>query len=362
MRIMGLVSTTIGILVSCAMRLPRNLEVELHDHLLPESDAIEEEETDDEDGNDDKGRAALGASRKDKNYGSLQLSGSDIFPRKSATRRSNRPFGMLHPSIKALNMSLSQQHLKDSVLHQHLMSRSSSTTSHYHVSFSIAEYASLKQLPIDPSLRSDKILEEETLTLAQTIRTRTTISLIVWQICLSWSLMALYEHFPGFASSIGLSTEEAVGVLSLCGLSMILGNLTLGFVIDRFGPIVVLRGTACVLTSVLFAWPHCKTVLSLRVMVCIYGHCLVIASMPLIILADAFGDAAPSTILFLLGLLNVCSIPGYLIGPTVVGYLYDMHGNYFSGSVFVGVVLFLGIIALMFIPDTKEQKKQLGIQ
>jgi len=360
MRLMGLISTLIGILASCAMRLPRKLEVELHEHLLPRPDTMDQEETHDEDGNDDKGRAALEASGKDHNYGSLQLEDLPIKVGKLITQRSNRTSGMQHVSIKALNVSLSQQHLKYSVLHQRLSSESTSITSHRH--FSIAEYASLKQLPIDSSLYSEMILGEEALTFTQALRTRTTISLIVWQICLSWSLMAFYEHLPGFAASIGLSDEYVAEILSLCGISMIVGSLTLGFIIDRFGPIVALRGVACVLTSVLFSWPHSKNALTLQTLACIYGYCMVLAPLPLIILAEVFGDVAPSTILFLLGLLNVCSIPGYLFGPTVVGYLYGMYGNYISGSAFTGVSMTLGIIALAFIPDTEKQKKQLGIQ
>ena len=61
--------------------------------------------------------------------------------------------------------------------------------------------------------------------------------------------MAFYEHLPAFANSrIGLSTEEVGKVLSLSGLAVIVGNLTLGFAIDRCGAIVVFRAVACVLT------------------------------------------------------------------------------------------------------------------
>eukprot|EP00555_Chaetoceros_dichaeta_P008655 CAMPEP_0198265044 /NCGR_PEP_ID=MMETSP1447-20131203/19826_1 /TAXON_ID=420782 /ORGANISM="Chaetoceros dichaeta, Strain CCMP1751" /LENGTH=36 /DNA_ID= /DNA_START= /DNA_END= /DNA_ORIENTATION= len=35
------------------------------------------------------------------------------------------------------------------------------------------------------------------------------MSLIVWIICLSFSLNAFYEYLPAFASSIGVTTEES---------------------------------------------------------------------------------------------------------------------------------------------------------
>jgi len=351
MRIFGLGSIVIGTLASCVMRLPRDLEVELHEHILPESEIIKEgneEEEDDE---------VLGLLKKDNDYGSVQLSGSTMYGGKSMTRRSHRPNGMLVASIKALDISLAQRNFNEYVVHQH----SSSKRPVHHDSFSIAEYASLKQLPISPSLFSESIREEETLTLTQTLMTRTTMSLIVWNICISWSLIAFYEHLPAFANSIGVTTEESANMLSLSGLFLITGNLTLSFVIDRYGPIVGLRSVACVLACVLFSWPYSKSKLTLQVLACIYGYCLVVIAMPIIILADVFGDVAPSAILFLLGLLNFCAIPGYLFGPTVVGYLYDVYGSYTYGAMFTGISITVGIVALGFIPNANEQKKRLGI-
>jgi len=351
MRIFGFGSIAIGILASCAMRLPRDLEVELHEHILPESDIIAEGKEEKEED------AVLGLLKNDPDYGSLQLAGSTIFAGKSMTRKYQRPKGMLVASIKALDISLAQRNFKEYAAHQY----SSSKRSVHHDSFSIAEYASLKQLPISPSLFSESIREEETLTLTQALRTRTTMSLIVWNICLSWSLMAFYEHLPAFANSIGVTTEESANMLSLSGLCLILANLTLSFVIDRYGPIAGLRSVACVLVIVLFSWPYSKSKLTLQVLACINGYCTVVCALPVIILADVFGDIAPSTILFLLGLLNFCTMPGYLFGPTVVGYLYDEYGSYTYGSAFTGISLTVGIIALGCIPNANEQKRRLGI-
>ena len=70
----------------------------------------------------------------------------------------------------------------------------------------------------------------------------------------SFAIMAFYEHLPAFAASIGLPMDEATGVLSLSGLAYIVGNVTMGFAIDRYGSIAVLKGVTVLLSVSLAAF------------------------------------------------------------------------------------------------------------
>merc|ERR1712038_1181315 len=124
----------------------------------------------------------------------------------------------------------------------------------------------------------------------------------------------------------------------------------------------MLRLLLLILTGLILAWPHCYDEMTLRFLTLTYGACVTVSfNLPLVIFANAFGTASPTAILHLSGLLNVITAPGYLFGPTIVGYLYDVFGDYWMGSIFAGSSLFLGFLSLCFCLHPDEQKRRLGI-
>eukprot|EP00559_Dactyliosolen_fragilissimus_P004063 CAMPEP_0184860550 /NCGR_PEP_ID=MMETSP0580-20130426/5416_1 /TAXON_ID=1118495 /ORGANISM="Dactyliosolen fragilissimus" /LENGTH=429 /DNA_ID=CAMNT_0027357693 /DNA_START=164 /DNA_END=1453 /DNA_ORIENTATION=- len=202
----------------------------------------------------------------------------------------------------------------------------------------------------------------ELLSLAQAIKTRTFLSLLLSNTFLSFSFTTFYEQLPAYIEGQGFSSQDATDILSLTGLAMIMGNMTLGFVVDWIGPIRMLKVLLVHVTVLMFLWPHCTNLQVLRVVAFLYGFGTTVTfTMPLIILADVFGDVAPHTILHLVGISNAISTPGYLFGPSITGHLYDIYGTYVSGSIFTGVTTIFSSLALMFILDPMEQRVRLGV-
>jgi len=226
----------------------------------------------------------------------------------------------------------------------------------------MAEFESVRELPIDRTsiLQSTKF--DTKLPLMRAIRTRTSISVLSSGFFLSFGLMALLQHLPAFAESIGLEEEQGTRILSWAGLTMIIGNICFGFAVDCLGPIWMLRLLLVTLTCLIFAWPYCYDEKTLRLLTLTYGGCVTVSfNLPLVIFANAFGAASPTAILHLSGLLNVIAAPGYLLGPTIVGYLYDLFGNYRAGSIFAGTSLFFSFISICFCLHPDEQKRRLGL-
>lgn len=112
----------------------------------------------------------------------------------------------------------------------------------------------------------------------------------------------------------------------------------------------------------IFAWPYCYDEITLRLLTLFYGACVMVSfNLPLVIFTNTFGADSPSAILHVSGLLNVITVPGYLLGPSIVGHLYDIFGDYQQGSIFAGTSLFLSFISICFCLRPDEQKRRLGL-
>jgi predicted MFS family arabinose efflux permease len=231
---------------------------------------------------------------------------------------------------------------------------------------SIAEVDALSMMPVNYKEALKSIATHITpatptpglpfLSLSEVIQTQTTLALLAWSTICSFAFTNVFVHVPAFAESVGLSAVDGARALSLTGLFMLLGNVTLGRVTDMIGPIRTLQITMCVLMVLMFMWPYCTSPESLSVLACLFGYCATTqSSVPLIILADAFRETSPDSILTLLGVLHVSKCPGYLFGPTIVGGLFDMFGNYKGGSIFTGTIMLVANLFLFTLPSTAEQ-------
>jgi MFS family permease len=230
---------------------------------------------------------------------------------------------------------------------------------HFRRSSIIAEYEALSQLPINYRLsivetRRCKVPEYS---LDEIVKTRTTLCLLLWSFISSFAFTNFFVHLPAYAASVGLSPAAGSQALSLTGLFMLLGNVTLGGVTDWIGSIRTLQLTMTALVGCMLIWPHCTTSLSLNILAALYGYMSTTqSSVPLVILADAFGDIAPQTILTLVGLQNVCKFPGYFLGPMVVGHFYEMFGKtYDMAALLAAAFMFVGNVSLFVLPSAQHQ-------
>ena len=199
------------------------------------------------------------------------------------------------------------------------------------------------------------------LSIQQILWTRTIIVLYTWSFLSSFAFTSLFVHLPSFAESVGLTATDGASALSYAGVALLLGNITLGWITDRIGPIRSLQSSMIILVLLMIAWPFCNTTTTLSILAFLYGYCATTqSSVPLLIIADAFGETSPDGILTLLGMLNVCKLPGYLLGPAVVGSLYDSFGNYTVGSIFLGATMLVANVWLFFLPSPQSQMERIA--
>jgi MFS family permease len=341
MRVVGLFSMTLAIVASSVMR-------------LPEPDEVEDYEGRDEE-HDEEGDAM--DKLIDKMYGSMAVSpsksrgkGTDQLGSVGVSTRRNR-----RNSSIAVFASFERERHQASILRTSGSRRRST----------IYELEALAMLPVNYLASQSTILVAPDtptpglpfLSLKEVIFTRTTILMLVWALVGSFAFTNFFVHVPSFAAAVGLSSADGARAMSMTGLGILLGNMTLGMVVDMVGPVKSFRFTMTSLVVIMFAWPYCTTPASLMTVAFIYGfNATTQMSVPLIILADAFGETSPDSILTLVGILNVCKFPGYLFGPVMVGTLFEAYGNYTVGSIVTGTTFLIANVCLFFLPSSKDQR------
>lgn len=378
MRISGLLSLVFSLCAASAMRLPKPMEVEKHESLSSTPLEASRCDKEDEEGEEEICKlieSMYGAIDNDDNDNTCTEEQSPAEPGHVCTRRST--------AVVTLGKALKKRHTNMNQNQQLSLppSKTASTANErpsmarkilqpHRKRSSIVEYEALAKMPVDyanmvkkrptepPQTTQNPIPGLPYLSLQEALLTRTTKSLIFWCLVSSFAFTNFYVQIPAFADSVGLSAQEGARALSLTGLGMLVGNMTLGIITDIIGPIRSLQITMTALVALVFIWPLCTTPTSLNVLSLLYGYMSTTqASVPLIIMADAFGETSPGSILTLLGILNVAKFPGYLFGPAINGSLFEYFGDYSLACVIAGFTMLAGVFFLYFIPSAEEQLK-----
>ncbi|RBO84027.1 MFS transporter [Marinomonas aquiplantarum] len=175
-----------------------------------------------------------------------------------------------------------------------------------------------------------------------------------YHLCLIFLLTALavlgtVAHFFSMLTDSGLTPPQAGAIASLIGVSVIIGRLVVGFLLDRF--------SAAFITAGLFV------VASAGFLVLGLGG-PAYAKLGAIITGLAIG-AEVDLIAFLIGrlfarqiyglaygLVYAVFLVGGAVGPYLAGRLYDLSGNYISWLMTASSLLLLAGILSLFIPVT----------
>jgi len=357
MRVAGVISMVLAVASASFLRLPEPGEVEKHEE---DHDEMDDDEID---------------SFLEKHYGSV---GQTVIPEMDEgteliQKQEGHHFtGGRRSSVATLGSAFRSRynqthHGTRSARFSEIVSRNSVVGNHASIrsrrSSSIAEFEALGMLPVRLSTLPDSTVEAPTaglpyLSLSEVLNTKTTIALLLWTVLCAFVYTNFYVHLVAYAESVGMTADAGARALSLTGVGMLVGNITLGRVTDAVGPLAILKFTMMALTVFFFMWPYCVTSESLSCVALLFGYMASTqCSVPLIILADAFGETSPDSILTLLGILHVCKFPGYLLGPSFIGSVYERFGNYHIASVISGVGMLAGNLFLFMIPSTEEQNK-----
>ena len=174
------------------------------------------------------------------------------------------------------------------------------------------------------------------LTLYQALHTHQFWTVCVIYLLVYWCSFTIMVHISPHAVDLGLSTVAAASIISVIGISSIVGRLIAGKLIDRIG----LKRT---MTMGMLGWILAYTWLQLQggiwtlyVFAVAYGFnhgSLFTAFSPKI--AELFGTRAHGSIF---GAVLVSAAFGGAIGPYLAGRMFELTGNY--KLVFVILVIF----------------------
>ncbi|KAL7427689.1 hypothetical protein ACHAXM_000960 [Skeletonema potamos] len=207
----------------------------------------------------------------------------------------------------------------------------------------------------------DKINDDidESLSLGEISRTATNIWLCAFSFISCFSILNLQVLLASYTSSLGMAPSVGGHVLAMCGVGILFSNLTLGPVVDGIGSRRLLTLSFFCISILFFVWPRCISAASLSALAFCYGYlCCTMSSLPVIILADAYGECCPGRVLALNGVTNLFKFPGYLLGPSVAGMMVEKGGYNLAGSV-SGLITLTSTLTLLMIPSPEKQEGEL---
>jgi len=213
------------------------------------------------------------------------------------------------------------------------------------------------------SMRSlfGEAINEGEYTLGEVTLLRTSIWLNVFTVIACFAVLNMQVLLPPYIASLGMPPSMGGRALAMFGLGDFLSNTTLGAVADKVGARRLFTFAFFNLSFLFFLWPYCTTGASLSTIAFFYGYfCCTISSMPIIVLADAYGESSSEHILALNGIRNMFKCPGYLLGPPIAGILVEVSGGYNLAATCSGVTTLIGTMMLLMIPSPEEQQRQLS--
>ena len=184
---------------------------------------------------------------------------------------------------------------------------------------------------------------------AEARRTPTFWMICIIQFCFFCSLMTIPLHIVVHGMDLGLSAAPAAALLSVSGAASIIGRLSVGGLIDRFGgkrslvfcflPLLVGLGLFLVISV-----PE-----MLFVGIAIYGvgHGGFFTVMSPTI-AQYFGLKAHGSIF---GFVLFCGMFGGALGPVLTGWIFDAYGSYTMAFMSLGTLGAIGLVLALRLPS-----------
>ncbi|MFH1350773.1 MAG: MFS transporter [Pseudomonadota bacterium] len=169
--------------------------------------------------------------------------------------------------------------------------------------------------------------------------------------CFGFVLFGIMVHMIPHSSEVGMSAAGAANTLAIIGGASIVGKVLIGRVADSIGSrntymigfILMTAALACIVPS--------KTALLLYTFSGFfgfaYGACVVSQS-PLV--AFLFGLGSHGLIL---GVLSFTFLIGGSLGPLLIGYLFDITGNYRLAFSICAVASFVSLLLTAFLKQKK---------
>lgn len=198
-------------------------------------------------------------------------------------------------------------------------------------------------------------LKSSSLSLLQAIRTRS-----FWLVIFIWFFFAIcmmlaMTHVVPYATDIGFTATQAAVILSLVGVTTIIGTPVMGVACDRIG-----RKKTAVICSLLVAgamlwliWAHQLWMLYVFAILFGFGSGGLMPSSTALI-GDTFGLSSLGKIL---GMLDIGWYVGAAVGPILGGYIFDISNSYSLAFLLSAIAMVLTALFLALVRKEMEAPK-----
>jgi len=200
----------------------------------------------------------------------------------------------------------------------------------------------------------ESALETGEVSFKTAIRTRQLWMACAMFFCFGFCLFSIMVHIVPHATDLGISTANAATILSIIGISSIVGKVGMGYVIDRMGSrlgwvigFIIMAIALFWLTVAGEAWMFYAFAIIFGFA---YGGC-VSGEAPLI--AELFGLSSHGV---LLGVGSFIFTIGAAIGPLLAGYIFDASSSYQQAFLICGIVAILGLILTAFVKPIRGNR------
>lgn len=195
----------------------------------------------------------------------------------------------------------------------------------------------------------------EGFSLSDSLKTRQFWQLIAMSICFGFTMFSVIVHIIVHATDIGIPAISAATIMIAIGASDVIGRSTMGSAADKIGNKRAFIIGFTLISAALFWLLIARELWMLYLFAVVFG--LAYSTLGTVIsplAADTFGLRSHSSIY---GLVVLGFQIGGTIGPLLVGYLFDVQGNYntaFSVCAGVGIV---GILLSVFLKPNGSRIK-----
>jgi len=187
------------------------------------------------------------------------------------------------------------------------------------------------------------------------VRTRQFWQVSAMFLCAACCVFGIMVHIAPHATDIGISTTTAATFIATIGGASVIGKVMFGNVADRIGNKRVYIISFILMSSslvwLMVAGESWMFYLFAIVFGLAYGGCSVSMS-PLI--ATLFGVKAHGLIS---GLANNGFTTGATIGPTVIGYIFDVTGGYKTAFLACTAIGIVGLILTLLLKPTRVKQE-----
>lgn len=168
----------------------------------------------------------------------------------------------------------------------------------------------------------------------------------------SLGMVMPFTHIPLYAILHGVSQSNSVWLLSSMGIASAVGRISMGFLADIYGKLLMLAVCVFCGGASTLCWMACVTFPTLLVYSIIFGFFAggLISLMPAVT-AELFGVKKTGSII---GLLYTSTAVGNLLSAPIGGYLFAIYGDYYLPISVAGGCMVLGVLFLGLIDSSKK--------